>query len=365
VALQTRISDERFRRILDAIDAISGASDLESYGRIATSALLGLIPSLSASYNELNHLARRAFAVITPDPGPSWFARYQAVFEAHMLDNPLVQLGIEKADTRALTWQDVPVERSILGTALDRLFYEPNGIRSQLVVFLPSPPGVMLGFALNRGSRGFTEEDRETLALLRPHLVHAYRSVQLRSEGQSLRSVLEVQGWAVVLVGDDGLVLQTSPGTAEELRPYGVDLNPGTDLGRGPLRPLLEHIAAYDRRSPSVPSRPLRLRHEDRVIEASVVPGTVAPHVVLLRRSDATQARLALAQRGLSPRQVDVALALVAGGSNRDIAESLGIAVGTVKKHLDALYQQLGVEHRAAAIARLHEWGELRAISPG
>lgn len=358
MALPTRPSDERYRRILRAIDAIASASDLESYGRIATATLLELIPSLSASYNELNHLAQRAFAIITPDPGPSWFERYQAVFEAHMLDNPLVELGTRRADTRPLTWQDVPADRSIFGTALDRLFYEPNGIRSQLVVFLPSPPGVMLGFALNRGSEGFSEEDRETLALLRPHLIHAYRSIQLRSESHALRTVLEAQGWAVVLVGDDGRVVHSSPGTVEELRRYGVELDSGTSLARGPLRPLLDRIAAYDRRSPSVPSKPVRIRSDERVIEASVVPGTVAPHVVLLRRADATRTRVMLQERGLSARQVDVALALLAGGSNRDIAESLGIAVGTVKKHLDALYQQLGVEHRAAAIARLHEWSE-------
>ena len=40
------------------------------------------------------------------------------------------------------------------------------------------------------------------------------------------------------------------------------------------------------------------------------------------------------------------------GKSNRDISEILGISPRTVNKHLERLFEKLGVEKRAAAAAR-------------
>ena len=40
------------------------------------------------------------------------------------------------------------------------------------------------------------------------------------------------------------------------------------------------------------------------------------------------------------------------GKDNADIAHELGVAVGTVRKHLERIYPKLGVHSRAAAAAR-------------
>lgn len=47
---------------------------------------------------------------------------------------------------------------------------------------------------------------------------------------------------------------------------------------------------------------------------------------------------------------------LVAGYSNRQIAQELVISVGTAKWHVHNIYQKLGVGSRAEAIARAHAW---------
>lgn len=52
----------------------------------------------------------------------------------------------------------------------------------------------------------------------------------------------------------------------------------------------------------------------------------------------------------LTPRQRDV-LALLAGGkSNRDIARDLGLAEGTVKVHITAIFKALGAKNRTQAV---------------
>ena len=51
----------------------------------------------------------------------------------------------------------------------------------------------------------------------------------------------------------------------------------------------------------------------------------------------------------LSPRQWEVLRLLVQGRSNKEIARTLGLAVGTVKIHTAILFSKLGVTGRTAA----------------
>jgi DNA-binding NarL/FixJ family response regulator len=52
---------------------------------------------------------------------------------------------------------------------------------------------------------------------------------------------------------------------------------------------------------------------------------------------------------GLTERELQVLLALVRGGSNRQIAEGLGISAKTVGHHVQHVYKKAGVRSRAAA----------------
>ena len=70
-----------------------------------------------------------------------------------------------------------------------------------------------------------------------------------------------------------------------------------------------------------------------------------APLVTVSR--DAGEALFAV----LTPRQAQVAMLVVAGRSNRQIAEALGITLGTVKDHVHAILQRLGLPSRQAVMA--------------
>ena len=59
----------------------------------------------------------------------------------------------------------------------------------------------------------------------------------------------------------------------------------------------------------------------------------------------------------VSGREKDVLRLLVAGCSNREIADELGIIERTVKAHLDSVYNKLGVDSRAAAVSVAHQRG--------
>ncbi|HEX6030306.1 MAG TPA: LuxR C-terminal-related transcriptional regulator [Tepidiformaceae bacterium] len=56
---------------------------------------------------------------------------------------------------------------------------------------------------------------------------------------------------------------------------------------------------------------------------------------------------------GLSPREIDVMQLVAAGKANKEIARELGIAVTTVKHHIEAIFRKYGVCTRTAAVV---EW---------
>ncbi|WP_028009389.1 response regulator transcription factor [Solimonas flava] len=64
------------------------------------------------------------------------------------------------------------------------------------------------------------------------------------------------------------------------------------------------------------------------------------------------QTQLLLSTLALTQREAEVLLWISRGKSNRDISEILGISPRTVNKHLEQVFEKLGVENRASATAR-------------
>jgi LuxR family maltose regulon positive regulatory protein len=57
----------------------------------------------------------------------------------------------------------------------------------------------------------------------------------------------------------------------------------------------------------------------------------------------------------LSDRELEVMGLIAAGLANREIADELVIALGTVKRHINHIYGKMGVARRTQAIARARE----------
>jgi DNA-binding CsgD family transcriptional regulator len=58
-----------------------------------------------------------------------------------------------------------------------------------------------------------------------------------------------------------------------------------------------------------------------------------------------------LATAALTPRETEVLSWIAKGKTNRDVGEILGLSPRTVNKHLEHVFEKLGVETRAAAAA--------------
>jgi len=61
----------------------------------------------------------------------------------------------------------------------------------------------------------------------------------------------------------------------------------------------------------------------------------------------------------LTPRELEIARAVACGLRNKDIAEKLGIAEGTVKIHLHVIYDKLNIDGRMALVLKMKDKGLL------
>lgn len=69
-------------------------------------------------------------------------------------------------------------------------------------------------------------------------------------------------------------------------------------------------------------------------------------------RSEDAELSAALLPNPLTQREMDVLEWVARGKTNRDVAEILGMSPRTVNKHLEHIYEKLGVETRTAAVAQ-------------
>jgi len=74
------------------------------------------------------------------------------------------------------------------------------------------------------------------------------------------------------------------------------------------------------------------------------------PDVDLTRQSDAETAAMIARLATLTPQQVRVLMMLSGGLLNKHIAYELGVSEATVKAHVSAILQKLGVESRTQAV---------------
>jgi DNA-binding NarL/FixJ family response regulator len=330
-------------RALELVAEIGREEEPLRWLEVLLAGVLDLIPALSVSWNELDLARGHVRSVIHPDPGADWYEEQRGVFAGLMGENPLVRHFDQVGDTRPLTWVDVAEPGEVQRSELYRRFYAPLGIESQLAVALPAPPGVVLGLAVNRGPEGFCERDRALLGLLRPHVVSAYRRMLGARELRALQAVVADHGWQVWLVDDRSRVVSTSD-----------DAGPlvGARLPEPLAATLDATVRALVRSGQAVPSAPVAVQHEGTELQAWVVGSEVGPHVVVLRPT-VERPWESLRALGLSQREAEVALALADGGSNLQVAERLGMAVGTLRKHLERVYDVLEVADRTSAAARV------------
>lgn len=207
---------------------------------------------------------------------------------------------------------------------------------------------------LARRARAFRRDELALLACLVPHLRAGLRAARLRA---ALAAGTDGDV-GVVLTDRDGRV-EFANGAAERLlsRPRAAG-SPSVLAGLQWVGRLLARtLDGGEEDTVTVPFLTLAdggRRRAYRISAERVRGRDGEPRVLILlepvRPSETPATMLAL---GLTPREADVACAVVRGATAAETARRLGISPHTVLHHLRAVYDKLGVRSRAALALRL------------
>jgi CheY-like chemotaxis protein/DNA-binding CsgD family transcriptional regulator len=144
----------------------------------------------------------------------------------------------------------------------------------------------------------------------------------------------------------------------------------GAEAGEVPL-PLLQWLQAAaagqgagELAAPGREVRPLATQRGARQLVCNLQGKTVDEDwlVVLREVSDAATVEATMQAFRLTLRESEVLYWVVKGKTNRDIGDILGASPATVKKHLERVYEKLGVETRTAAAALAMQ--KVRELNP-
>jgi len=165
----------------------------------------------------------------------------------------------------------------------------------------------------------------EVLARLQAHIRNA-------KVARLAREAADVAGFGVVLTDSQGRIAWQSP----RARQWLLESAANTEI------PVIPAMA-----SGSVP-----LQVHPGISARNLGPVGLGETMLLLAREETRSGDAArLAQAALTPRESEVLSWLAKGKTNKDIADILGLSPRTVNKHLEHIFDKLGVETRSAAAA--------------
>lgn len=350
------LQERDVRALLGYVGECYSLRDLDELRAGMLPGLRRLVPCELVSYNEADFRAQQMIAFDDPvgamtDDAPEQFLRY-----GHQ--NPLVEyFQTAGSDGRPRKWSDFFSRRELHATDIYRVAYAPMGVEYQIAFTLPSAPELLIGLALNRGKRDFSERDRTVLNLVRPHLVQAYDAAReyaaLSRRLAALERGMDDGGRGLVILADGRIEFLSD--TAR--RALGGDTLPP---------PLLEWLLEPRAGGPALDgtaAQPFFLDGPSGRVVIRLLPGRERgePDSLLVESGSEQLPVDALRGLGLSERQAEVLRLVALGEPNASVAAALGISPRTVEKHLQGIFERLGVTNRSAAAATA--WAGVRAAT--
>jgi DNA-binding CsgD family transcriptional regulator len=244
-------------------------------------------------------------------------------------------------------------------------YFQHFGIKDELgfILEMPSAPEFsafhrgqdLLALVLCRDRRNFTEHDRLLLSLVQPHLKQAYENVvafnhlqhQLTQQDQATEQA------GIIVLSVDGNFKWMTQRAGTLLHHYFPPSEAHISLPDLLQRWVKQHCSdqAQTGLIPTPPS-PLRIeRNSSRLtVRLSYEARTEQVYLLLEETQLERYSPKSLEILGLTKRETEVLFWVAKDQCTKKIAKNLGISDRTVKKHLEHIYEKLGVQTRTGAV---------------
>jgi DNA-binding CsgD family transcriptional regulator len=160
-------------RLLELIGDVGGLLELDEYRHGLIVALGRAVPSDWVSINEVGAQPGEFWGLVDPELPPET----GETFGRLMHQNPLVaQMTSGPRPGAPLRFSDVATAAELHALEIYTELYGPLGIEHQIAFTLPQEPPRLLGVALSRRERDFTDAEKALLGRARPFLIQSYRN---------------------------------------------------------------------------------------------------------------------------------------------------------------------------------------------
>lgn len=346
-----------------AIGEIYAARDMESYYRAVFTSIQSVIPSEYASFTDLrkktNHIMK---LTMSSDARQNVTIKLKPVLDEHFFSHPLMS---SRFSNNVAKVSDFVSKNQFKGTALYTDYYRHMEIDAQITFSVPVSQELISHVTLSRNGKDFSERDRLILTLLRSHLITALRNVieleKVRLERDLLQRGEQVAQKGAVLFEPGGMVLCITAFAFDLLAKFfGVKVIAGESMPEV-LRRWLQDGTDYGTLATGrsadgvvccVDRNQLNIIKDDGCLLAKLAKDVLTGDLMLfLVETPTMELQLEkMGKYGLSQRESEVVVWLTRGKTNPEVAIILGISKRTVEKHLEKIYEKLGVETRAAAV---------------
>ncbi|HEY6729397.1 MAG TPA: helix-turn-helix transcriptional regulator [Solirubrobacterales bacterium] len=348
----TQLPARDLHAALAFVDEAHSFADLDSFRYGILPGLEKLVPCDLVGYNEVYPGGEESLVITHPDP-PLEIAGEALSRLAHQ--HPLIAVQAN-GDDRTYKISDFLSRREFHSLELYDELYRLLDAEDQIAFGLPGP--MVIGIAMNRDRRSFSERDRALLDLLRPHLAHAHARLrereQLAQMVEILERGLEERSTAVLSLGADGAIAAASGAALDLLASY---FSPNQGAALPP------QLADWLATAPTQGPLPLTVEGIRGRLTVRLTASPRAGRVLVLEEQCAASAE-ALRSLGLTRRQSEVLHLLARGRGTESIAADLFISPQTVRKHLEHIYRRLGVNTREAAVSMARDAARAQTVSP-
>jgi DNA-binding CsgD family transcriptional regulator len=365
-SILSHLADHDARRAVNVIHAlVTSGEDSAAFVHHVLDRLAEEVGSdlTTLSVCDLRERTRR----VVGRPGETLSAADRAAFDRHFREHPLVRFHAARPDGPAQRISDCITQQAFRHSAVFADYYRPLGIRHVLALPLRIDPGNVISIVFNRGTSNFRDNERALLEALRRPLAALYSNIIAREHAWagtlSLQDAAATGGWHVVKLGRNNRPIEMS----EQARRIIQRFFPA--LWTGNASALPDPMIDWLRRN--------RNWGLDRLASESNIPMTLSRGGIKLSLRFISEPLSAeggfvlmkcerepidaehLASLPLTRREREVLTLVMGGKTNADIAMLLTISPRTVQKHLEHVFQKLGVETRtAAAMCALAAAGE-------
>lgn len=348
------LTQRDFRRLSQFLHRIYAICALPEFRNQVVDYLPELLPSEVTVFNEVHTRRRELFHVTNPSSAMD-FPDSVRIFEEHMHEHPLIAFSLDKRKRAVVKISDFMSMTRFRELGIYREFFRRVGTDHQMVCVIGSEDPPLIGIAVNRSGYDFNESERNLLAFALPHLRQAYDNATAFSRTSQSLPLTQREEPAI-----EGLVV-LDRGWRTKLISRRDSLLLGKYFGQRPTTGgipdrLIEWIRAQSRVVSmfSVPM-PLVLRRGDEQLTLRLFPDQDRFLLLFHESTVLRPGPSPMSPEGLTLREREILSWVARGKSNSSIAVILSIKVRTVEKHLEHVYEKLGVENRTAAMARFVE----------